>query len=90
MDNTQLKAIATGVLSTGHWPAHLGLHTDAEKIEWLARRLEELAVAAESVEQLQDEIDKLTDEVGELTDDVTELGKIQACDKCDLCEDHIA
>ena len=39
--NTQLKSIVVGAL-TNHWPAHLGLTTDAEKIEWLARQVEEL------------------------------------------------
>jgi hypothetical protein len=42
MDADQLREIATGAL-TGHWPAHLGLNTDAEKIEWLARQVETLA-----------------------------------------------
>lgn len=42
MENSELKSIAVGAL-TGYWPAHLGLTTDAERIEWLARQVERLA-----------------------------------------------
>lgn len=41
MENSQVKDIAVGAL-TGHWPAHLGLTTDADKIEWLARQVERI------------------------------------------------
>lgn len=62
MDTTQLKSIAVGAL-TGYWPAHLGLTTDAEKIEWLARQVEEMADDAGSAERLQEEVNRLTDEI---------------------------
>lgn len=53
MDNTQLKSIAVGAL-TGFWPAHLGLTTDAEKIEWLARQVEGLTDASEYRDDVQE------------------------------------
>lgn len=76
MDNTQLKSIAVGAL-TGHWPAHLGLTTDAEKIEWLARRVEELAGLKVEVDADCLETEKRLDE-------------IEACSDCELCDDHDA
>lgn len=53
MDADQLKQIATSAL-TGYWPAHLGLNTDTEKIEWLARQVEELADNSEYRDDVQD------------------------------------
>lgn len=41
MDETQrarLQQIATDA-QVGHWPPHLGLNTDAERIEFLAEKL---------------------------------------------------
>ena len=87
MDATDLRTLATNAL-TGHWPAHLGVATDAEKIEYLARRLEELADNAESVERLEEQVDKLTDKVGELTDELGELEEIDAYADCELCDTH--
>lgn len=49
-----VKSIATDVLSTGSFPAHLGLNTDAEKIEWLARELEKLADNSEYRDDVSD------------------------------------
>lgn len=42
MDNSELKQTAIGILSNNHWPAHLGLNTETERIEWLARQVETL------------------------------------------------
>lgn len=36
------QELATNAL-VNHWPAHLGVKTDAEKIEYLARALEKAA-----------------------------------------------
>lgn len=52
MENSQVKDIAVGAL-TGHWPAHLGLTTDSEKIEWLARQVERLAGISEYQDDVQ-------------------------------------
>ena len=48
-----LKEIAIGAM-TGHWPAHLGLKTDAERIEFLARAVEKLVDELEGHEELQE------------------------------------
>lgn len=82
MDNTQLKAIATGAL-TGHWPAHLGLTTDAEKIEWLARTVE--GMADEDVEAIKDQSDSFEDDLAAAEDAIKD---IEDCDDCDLCDSH--
>lgn len=37
-----LREIVVGIISTGYWPPHLGLNTDAERIEWLARQIEKM------------------------------------------------
>lgn len=42
MDAQELRELATNAL-TGHWPKHLGVSTDAERIEFLARKLEAAA-----------------------------------------------
>lgn len=53
MENSQVKDIAVGAM-IGHWPAHLGLTTDSEKIEWLARQVERLADASEYRDDVSD------------------------------------
>lgn len=45
-----------------HWPPHLGLHTDAEKIQYLAERLDEAATQIVNGETLQDENAALREE----------------------------
>lgn len=42
MDSNQLHELALNA-RLGHWPAHLGVKTEAEKIEYLARQLGEAA-----------------------------------------------
>lgn len=42
MNAQELRELATNAL-TGHWPKHLGLETEQEKIEYLARKLEDAA-----------------------------------------------
>jgi hypothetical protein len=78
MDANQLQELATNAL-TGHWPAHLGLHTDAEKIEYLARRLEdaaaEIAGGGEAFEQV-DELEKQVEALQLTVDEqAIEIGK---------------
>ena len=86
MDNTQLKSIAVGVL-TGHWPAHLGLHTDAEKIEYLARQLEAAADNVGDVDELQEKFDDVEEERDELQGEIKER---ESCAECELCGEHKA
>lgn len=46
----------------GHWPPHLGLNTDAQRIEYLATRLDEAATQIVNAETLQDENAALREE----------------------------
>lgn len=46
----------------GHWPPHLGLNTDAERIEYLATRLDEAATQIADSEMLRDENAALREE----------------------------
>ena len=39
MEPNQIKQIAKDA-QVNHWPSHLGLNTDAERIYWLAQQLE--------------------------------------------------
>lgn len=57
----------------GHWPPHLGLKTDAERIEYLAIRLDEAATQIVSNEALQDENKALLEENDSLRSDVERL-----------------
>lgn len=45
-----------------YWPPHLGLKTDAEKIEYLATKLDEAATQIVNNETLQDENAALREE----------------------------
>lgn len=87
MDTQQLKELATNA-ELNHWPPHLGVKTDAEKVEYLAQRLREAADIhsweleaaerrADSIEgeniDLSNKIDHLEDENEKLKDQVEEL-----------------
>lgn len=65
MENSQVKNIAISAL-TGHWPAHLGLATDGEKIEWLARQVERLVDESADADDLRRANDGLIEKVDEL------------------------
>jgi predicted RNase H-like nuclease (RuvC/YqgF family) len=63
-----------------HWPPHLGVTTDAEKIEYLAQRLAEQADVATDRDEIASEVEGLEEEkyglelgVDELKDEVEEL-----------------
>lgn len=49
MEADQLRELATNA-QLDHWPPHLGVRTEAEKIEYLAWHLEETANRAEDLE----------------------------------------
>lgn len=55
MDSQQLHELATNA-RLNHWPPHLGVTTDAEKIEYLAQRLSEAADAEARADGLEDEL----------------------------------
>ncbi len=51
MDSEQLQELATNA-ELNHWPPHLGVRTDAEKIELLARQLAQSAERIHDLESL--------------------------------------
>lgn len=61
MDPNQLQELATNA-RLDHWPPHLGVRTDAEKIEYLAQRLEEAADAEKRADELADELETTQEE----------------------------
>lgn len=65
MGSNQLQQLATDV-ELNHWPPHLGVRTDAEKIEYLAQRLREAAGKDERIEELEDEVNQLEDRNSQL------------------------
>lgn len=66
MDTNQLNELATNA-RLNHWPPHLGVTTDAEKIEYLAQQLGDVGsqqvqmgeLAAENKE-LREDLDSMT------------------------------
>lgn len=66
MDTNQLHELATNA-RLNHWPPHLGVTTEAEKIEYLAQQLEDAGsykvqmgeLAAEN-KALREELDSMT------------------------------
>lgn len=61
MDASTLRELSTNAL-TGHWPAYLGLRTDAEKIEYLARQIELAATEIDEGDAAFDRLDALETE----------------------------
>lgn len=61
MDSNQLQELATNA-RLNHWPLHLGVKTDSEKIEYLAQRLKEAADAEKRADELADELETIQEE----------------------------
>jgi phage shock protein A len=80
MDAQQLRELATNA-ELNHWPAHLGVTTDAEKVEYLAARLREVATehaneleaAGQREESLNEDVIDLTNKVDRLESEVAEF-----------------
>jgi uncharacterized coiled-coil DUF342 family protein len=51
-----LQELATNAL-LDHWPPHLGVRTEAEKVEYLARQLSEAADAETQADELADQLE---------------------------------
>jgi peptidoglycan hydrolase CwlO-like protein len=91
MDSNQLNELATNAL-LDHWPPHLGVRTEAEKVAYLAealRQSEEQQVSNNEIRaEMQNEIDRLRDKLQDLEsslDDVRDdLEKLE--DKMDTTE----
>lgn len=56
MDAEQLQQLATNA-ELNHWPPHLGVTTDAEKVAYLAERLREAADAETRADELADQLE---------------------------------
>lgn len=79
MDAQQLRELATNAL-TGHWPKHFGVNTDAERIEFLARKLDAAAddihsgdEALERVGELETLNEKLKDDLEEAESTISKI-----------------
>lgn len=86
MDADQLRELATNAL-TGHWPAHLGVNTDQEKIEHLARAIEKAADDIRDADALEERADEAETECSELK---AEIEEVEQCVECVLCGEHKA
>lgn len=84
MDADQLRELATSAL-TGHWPPHLGVNTDQEKIEYLASQLEAVANEIRDADELEE---KLGDAEENYSETLAELANIETCAECALCDQH--
>lgn len=65
MEADQLRELATNA-QLNHWPPHLGVRTDAEKVQYLADRLREAARDGETIDELNDQIGALQEENDDL------------------------
>lgn len=75
MDETErarLQQIATDA-QVGYWPPHLGLNTDAERIDYLARTLEEAIDGMSDSEAIEALKDELKDDIESVEDKVSSL-----------------
>lgn len=68
MDAEQLQQLALNA-ELNHWPPHLGVTTDAEKVEYLARQLREAAAMVTTNDQLVEEIKDLNTRIDDLESD---------------------
>lgn len=72
MEPNQLHELATNV-ELNHWPPHLGVRTDAEKIQYLAARLREAANEYESLGGVYEANQSLLEENDMLKSDIKNL-----------------
>lgn len=84
MDADQLRELATNAL-VNHWPPHLGVRTDKEKIEYLAAQIEKAANDIRDADDLQEKLDTSEEERVEAVNDLDDL---ETCAECDLCDRH--
>jgi peptidoglycan hydrolase CwlO-like protein len=67
MDANQLNELATNAL-LDHWPPHLGVQTEAEKVAYLVNALSEVEVKNGQIEALENQIETLEEEAVDLED----------------------
>ena len=69
MGAEQLQQLATNA-ELNHWPPHLGVTTDAKKVEYLAQRLREAAeMVTTNDELIDDELKDLRTKIDDLQSD---------------------
>lgn len=61
MDGDQLRQLATNA-TLDHWPPHLGVQTEADKIQYLADRLREAGDAEDRADVLASELESSQEE----------------------------
>jgi peptidoglycan hydrolase CwlO-like protein len=61
MDANQLQELATNA-RLDHWPPHLGVTTEAEKVEYMANALSDVTRRDAQIEALENEIETMVDE----------------------------
>jgi peptidoglycan hydrolase CwlO-like protein len=67
-----LHELATNA-ELNHWPPHLGVTTDTEKIAYLAERLRGAGDAETRVDELTDQVERLETANDSLEDDIVDL-----------------
>ena len=72
MESEQLTELALNA-RLNHWPPHLGVKTDAEKIGYMASALEDAATTRLNFQDLEDEKNNLLDDVQRLENEVEDL-----------------
>jgi peptidoglycan hydrolase CwlO-like protein len=65
MDANQLQELATNA-RLDHWPPHLGVRTQAEKVECLANALGEVTLRDAQIDELGNQIEALQEETADL------------------------
>lgn len=72
MEPEQLRELATNA-KLDHWPPHLGVTTDAEKIEYIVQRLRESVSESERLSGVDDTNQALEEENAFLKNDIEDL-----------------
>jgi predicted nuclease with TOPRIM domain len=65
MDSEQLQELTTNAL-LDHWPPHLGVKTEAEKVAYLVSALSEVEVKNGQIEALENQIETMEEEAADL------------------------
>lgn len=72
MEPEQLRELATNA-QLDHWPPHLGVRTEAEKIQYLASQLQAAATIEANNDELREELKAAQDRIDWLESDNDEL-----------------
>jgi uncharacterized protein YlxW (UPF0749 family) len=72
MDPDQLRELATNA-TLNHWPPHLGVVSESDKIQYLADRLREAADAETRADELADQLATAEEAKGILQSEVEDL-----------------